>query len=68
VLEQYLTTRQMAERLNYHPDTIRRLANRGVIPSERLGNGKILYPEDKVRTALRSYDRQKRADRRSQFK
>ena len=50
-LEPYYTTRELAEMLHVHPETIRRAARRGPLRSLRFGHDRR-YPESAVREWL----------------
>lgn len=50
--EMFLTTGEAAERMGVHPDTLRRWANKGIVPVTRLQNGHRLFkPSDITREA-----------------
>jgi len=51
VIERHLTTREVADLLACHPETILRLAQRGQIRSVRLGHDRR-YPESAVQEYL----------------
>jgi excisionase family DNA binding protein len=51
VIERYYTTKELAERLGVHPETIRREAARGRLPSVRVGRERR-YPESGVAAYL----------------
>jgi excisionase family DNA binding protein len=50
-IEQHYTTRELAELLKTHPETIRRLAASGQLASVRVGSERR-YPESAVRALL----------------
>lgn len=50
-LERHYTTRELAEQLRVHPETIRREAARGRLGSVRVGSERR-YPESAVRAWL----------------
>lgn len=50
-IERHYTTRELAERLAVHPETIRREAMRGRLRSIRIGSERR-YPESAVREWL----------------
>jgi excisionase family DNA binding protein len=52
-IERHYTTRELAERLGVHPETIRREAMRGRLRSVRVGSERR-YPESAVREWLES--------------
>ena len=52
-LERYYTTRELADMLNVHPETVRRSARRGELRSVRIGTERR-YPESAVRSWLDS--------------
>ncbi len=49
----YLTTRQVAERLQVSPNTVCRLAREGRIPSHRVGHRTLRFVAAEVDAALR---------------
>jgi excisionase family DNA binding protein len=51
MIEQHYKTRELAELLGLHPETIRRAAQRGQLESVRIGLDRI-YPESAVRCWL----------------
>jgi excisionase family DNA binding protein len=51
VIERHYKTRELAERLGLHPDTIRRAAQRGELESIRIGLDRI-YSESAVQRYL----------------
>ncbi len=48
----FLSTNELAERLKFHPETIRRLVRRSEIPAMRIGN-KNRYDFDEVVKSLK---------------
>jgi excisionase family DNA binding protein len=50
-IERHYTTRELAERLSVHPETIRREVRRGRLRSVRVG-AERRYPESAVRAWL----------------
>jgi excisionase family DNA binding protein len=53
VIERLYTTREVAEAWSVHPETVRRLAARGLLRSVRVGNERR-YPESALREYLES--------------
>jgi excisionase family DNA binding protein len=53
VIEQHYKTRELAELLGLHPETIRRAAQRGQLESVRIGLDRI-YPESAVQSWLQA--------------
>ena len=51
MIEQHYKTRELAERLGVHPETIRRAAQRGELASIRIGLDRI-YAESAVKSWL----------------
>lgn len=51
MIEQHYKTRELAELLGLHPETIRRAAQRGQLESVRIGLDRI-YPESAVQSWL----------------
>jgi excisionase family DNA binding protein len=51
VIEQHYKTRELAERLGVHPETIRRAAQRGELESVRIGLDRI-YSESAIERFL----------------
>ncbi len=51
VIERHYKTRELAERLGVHPETIRRAAQRGELESIRIGLDRI-YPESAIERFL----------------
>jgi excisionase family DNA binding protein len=51
VIEQHYKTRELAERLGVHPETIRRAAQRGELESVRIGLDRI-YSESAIERYL----------------
>ena len=47
-MAKYLTTLQLAERFGFSQGTIRKLANKNIIPSLRPSGGKIIFPLNAV--------------------
>ena len=60
--EEFLTARQLAEILQVSESTVRRLAQRGRIPSIRITPHIIRFHLKAVRKALDGTDRSRRAD------
>ena len=54
-IERHYTTRELAELLNAHPETIRRAAAKGDLRSVRVGSERR-YPEGAVKEWLASRD------------
>lgn len=52
-IERHYTTRELAELLSVHPETVRREAARGRLRSVRVGAGRR-YPESAVQEWLRA--------------
>jgi excisionase family DNA binding protein len=59
VIEKHFSTRELAELLNAHPETIRREALRGRLRSVRVGSERR-YPESAVKEYLAGHEREKR--------
>jgi excisionase family DNA binding protein len=55
-MEQLYTTKQVAEAWSVNPETIRRLASRGVLRSVRIGSERR-YPESALREYLDGRER-----------
>jgi len=53
----YLTTRQLAERLQVSPNTVCRLARQGRIPCHRVGHRTLRFVAAEVDAALRAESR-----------
>ena len=53
MIERHYSTRELAELLAVNPETIRREASRGRLPSVRVGSERR-YPESAVREYLRA--------------
>jgi excisionase family DNA binding protein len=58
VIERHFSTRELAELLNAHPETIRREALRGRLRSVRVGSERR-YPESAVKEYLARQEREK---------
>lgn len=52
-----LTLKELSERLRMHPDTVRGLYRRGVIPGLKLGHRTLRFDFDRVYKALEKYAR-----------
>jgi excisionase family DNA binding protein len=59
VIEKHFSTRELAELLNAHPETIRREAMRGRLRSVRVGSERR-YPESAVKEYLAARQQESR--------
>jgi len=51
-----ITTKELAEVLNLHPETIKRMAKRGQIPVIKVSATKFMFDEDEVFNALKGVE------------
>ncbi len=54
MIERHYKTRELAERLGVHPETVRRAAQRGELESIRIGLDRI-YPESAIERYLAAH-------------
>ena len=52
-MKKLLTTKELAEMLDLHPETIKRMSKRGQIPVIRVSATKFMFDEEDVFNALK---------------